>query len=360
MLLLKRLEEIEKKYNELSSSLSNSSAVNDKNAYQKAMKEVSAYGVLVEKYNEYKKIINDISDSEELLRGKDPEIAELARSELKDLESRKSIIEKEINVLLLPKDPTDDKNNIMEIRAGTGGEEAALFASDLFRMYSRYAEIHNWKVDILNSNPTGRGGFKEIIFSIEGKGAFSRLKYESGVHRVQRVPTTEASGRIHTSTITVAVLPEAEEVDVDIKPDDLKIDVFCSSGAGGQSVNTTYSAVRMTHIPTGIVVSCQDERSQQKNKAKAMKVLMAKLLNIKIQEQQSQILQERNAQIGGAERSEKIRTYNYPQNRITDHRIGLSLHNLPNVLNGNIDEIINPLIAFYQEEQLKDMEKTRK
>ena len=321
------------------------------------MKRLSSLSVLVEKAVVYRKLRSDLEGGVEMANGADAELAEMARNEVKELETRKIEMEKEIKYLLIPKDPNDEKNTIVEIRAGTGGDEAALFAAELFRMYSRYAEKKNWKIEILNSSPTGLGGFKEIVFSMEGGDVYGKMRYESGVHRVQRVPATEASGRIHTSTVTVAVMPEAEEVDLDVKQSDIRIDLYCSSGAGGQSVNTTYSAVRLTHEPTGIVVACQDERSQLKNRAKAMKVLMAKLLDLKIAEQQAAISKDRKSQIGTGERSEKIRTYNYPQNRMTDHRIGLTIYNLPSVLEGELDQVFNPIIEAYHEEQLKALEK---
>ncbi|MFS8544492.1 MAG: peptide chain release factor 1, partial [Limnochordales bacterium] len=286
----------------------------------------------------------------------DPEMRELAREELARLSQREAELEKELRVLLLPKDPNDEKNIIVEIRAGAGGEEAALFAADLFRMYSRYAENRGWRVEMMSASPTELGGFKEVIFMVHGKNAYSRLKYESGVHRVQRVPTTEASGRIHTSTATVAVLPEAEEVDVEIRPEDLRIDVFRSGGHGGQSVNTTDSAVRITHLPTGIVVTCQDERSQLQNREKAMRVLRARLLDMKRREQEEELAAARRSQVGTGERSERIRTYNFPQGRMTDHRIGLTLYKLDAVLQGELDEVIDALVMADQAEQLERQE----
>jgi peptide chain release factor 1 len=288
-----------------------------------------------------------------LLEDPDSQIREMAKGEIETLKEQLSQIEEEIRILLLPRDPNDDKNTFLEIRAGTGGEEAALFAADLFRMYSKLAEALGWKVEIMSEHPTGMGGYKEIIALIEGKGAYSKLKYESGVHRVQRVPATEAQGRLHTSAVTVAVLPEAEEVDIVIDPEEIRVDVFRSSGPGGQSVNTTDSAIRITHLPTGLVVSCQDEKSQHKNKAKALKVLRARLLDLKIKEQQDKISEDRKSQVGSGDRSERIRTYNFPQNRLTDHRIGLTLYQLDTVMEGNLSEIIDPLITHYQAEQLK-------
>ncbi len=355
--MLDKLKAIEKEYEELTKVLSDPATASDKQKYQTSMKRLSSLSVLVEKAVVYRKLRSDLEGGVEMANGADAELAEMARNEVKELETRKIEMEKEIKYLLIPKDPNDEKNTIVEIRAGTGGDEAALFAAELFRMYSRYAEKKNWKIEILNSSPTGLGGFKEIVFSMEGGDVYGKMRYESGVHRVQRVPATEASGRIHTSTVTVAVMPEAEEVDLDVKQSDIRIDLYCSSGAGGQSVNTTYSAVRLTHEPTGIVVACQDERSQLKNRAKAMKVLMAKLLDLKIAEQQAAISKDRKSQIGTGERSEKIRTYNYPQNRMTDHRIGLTIYNLPSVLEGELDQVFNPIIEAYHEEQLKALEK---
>jgi peptide chain release factor 1 len=357
--MLEKLLTIEEKYEELTRLLADPSTLSDPQRYQKYSKEQAELQPLVEKIREYKKLIKEIEDVEELLKSGDGELKDLAQQELNRLKDIKPVIEKELKLLLLPKDPRDEKNVILEIRAGTGGEEAALFAADLFRMYSKYAEQKRWKVEIIDINSTGLGGIKEVIATIQGKGAFSRLKYESGVHRVQRIPVTEAGGRIHTSTATVAILPEAEEVEIKIDEKDLRIDTFCSSGPGGQSVNTAYSAVRIVHIPTGIMVQCQDERSQIKNKEKAMKVLRAKLLEMERQRQEEERAKERRQQVGTAERSERIRTYNFPQNRVTDHRIGLTLYKLQDILDGNLDEIIDSLITHYQAESLKEIDYAR-
>jgi peptide chain release factor 1 len=299
-------------------------------------------------------VLSELEENEELSSDSDAEIRELAEAEIEKLQREKEELESQLELLLLPKDPLDEKNIILEIRAGTGGEEAALFVADLFRMYSRFAEYNNWKVDLMTSHETGSGGFKEIIASISGKQVYSRLKYESGVHRVQRVPATESQGRVHTSAVTVAILPEAEEVDVQIDPNDLRVDVFRSSGPGGQSVNTTDSAVRVTHIPTGLVISCQDEKSQHKNRAKALKVLRSRLLKIKEEEAKKELDESRRAQVGSGDRSERIRTYNFPQSRVTDHRINLTLYHLENILAGGLDEIIDPLVKHYQTEALKE------
>ena len=329
----------------------------DPKVYQQTAKEHADIAPIVEQYRRYKRIRQEIHESQELLELEgDPEMREMIRQELGKLKKDLEQAEMDLKLLLIPKDPNDDKNVIVEIRAGTGGDEAALFAADLFRMYTRYAELRRWKVEILDIHPTGIGGFKEVIFAIDGRGAFSRLKFERGVHRVQRVPVTESQGRIHTSAVTVAVLPEAEEVDVYIDPNDLRIDVFRSSGPGGQSVNTTDSAVRVTHLPTGLVVICQDEKSQHKNKAKALKVLRARLLDQMQSEQEARIAQDRKSQVGSGDRSERIRTYNFPQNRVTDHRINLTLYKLESILAGSLDEIIDPLIASFQAEALKSSE----
>ncbi|MFH0812402.1 MAG: peptide chain release factor 1 [Pseudomonadota bacterium] len=351
--MFQKLESVEDYYNNLALRLSDPKVLDDKEQYRKLSQEYSELTPIVDTYQEYKKIGQELKDNQYLLEDEDEEIKELAKIEIHTLKEKQREIESSLKFLLLPKDPLDKKNIILEIRAGTGGEEAALFASDLFRMYSRYAETKGWRVELLSHNSTGLGGLKEVIALIEGEKVYSHLKYESGVHRVQRVPTTETQGRIHTSAVTVAVLPEAEEVDVQIDPNDLRIDVFRSSGPGGQSVNTTDSAVRVTHLPTGLVVTCQDEKSQHKNKAKALKVLRARLLDMAIAEQRSEIAQTRRSQIGSGDRSERIRTYNFPQNRLTDHRMGLTLYKLDYLLEGNLEEVINPLQAHFQSEALK-------
>ncbi len=353
--MLEKLKTIEEKYDELTRLLMSPDVFSNPQQYQKYSKEQADLRQLVEKIREYRKLVSDMLDAEEILKGGDGDIRELAQAEINELKEKKPVIEEELKVMLLPKDPRDGKGVILEIRAGTGGEEAALFASGLFRMYAKYAESRRWKVDVIDSNPTGLGGLKEIIAAIEGKGAYSRLKYESGVHRVQRVPVTEGSGRIHTSAATVAVLPEAEDVDIKVEEKDLRVDTFCSSGPGGQSVNTTYSAVRIVHIPTGMIVQCQDERSQTKNKDKALKVLRSRLYELEIERQEKERAFDRKTQVGTGDRSERIRTYNYPQNRVTDHRIGLTLHKLEQVLEGNIDDIVDALITHYQTERLKEL-----
>ncbi len=349
-----KLNAEEKRYDDLTHLLSRAEVQADPNEMRKHAKALAELEPLVDKYREYKTVAAEIVQAEEMLAGNDPDMRELAKEELKSLTARRDGIVAELKILLIPKDPNDQKNVVLEIRAGTGGDEAALFAGELFRMYSKYAERQGWKIDVMSSSDTGVGGLKEVIATIEGKGVYSKLKYESGVHRVQRVPATEASGRIHTSTATVAVLPEAEEVDIQINEKDLRIDTFCSSGPGGQSVNTTYSAVRITHIPTNTVVSQQDEKSQIKNRAKAMKVLRSRLYEMEMRKQQEAIAKDRRSQVGTGERSEKIRTYNFPQNRITDHRINFTTHQLEAVLNGDLAELLDNVSMYYQSEKLKD------
>lgn len=352
-----RLEEMEQKYEEISKKLSDPQIVNNQTEFRKMMKEHSDMNPIVEKYRELKKTQETIDDAISILNeNNDEELKQMAKEDLSENRNKLETLQSELKILLLPKDPNDDKNVIMEIRGGAGGDEAALFAGDLFRMYCRYAERHRWKVEMMSSNENDLGGFKEVAFMIQGQGAYSRLKYESGVHRVQRIPTTESSGRIHTSTVTVAVLPEVEDVDVEINMNDVRIDVFRSSGNGGQSVNTTDSAVRVTHMPTGIVISCQDEKSQLKNKDKALKILRAKLYDLELTKQQSELSASRKSQVGTGNRNERIRTYNFPQGRVTDHRVGLTLHRLETVLDGDIEEVVDTLITTDQAEKLSGSE----
>jgi peptide chain release factor 1 len=354
--MFEKLKGVEERFLEIEKQLSDPEIVNDRQAYQKLILKHAELNKIVSVFKEYQKVLQGIEDSTELLQDPDPEIKNLAREELSDLNQNKDRFEDDLRKLLLPRDPNDDKNVIVEIRAGTGGEEAALFAGDLFRMYTRYAETRKWQVEVMAQHLTGVGGFKEIIALVHGKGAYSQFKYESGIHRVQRVPTTEAQGRVHTSAVTVAVLPEAEEVDVKIDPSDLKIDVYRSTGPGGQSVNTTDSAVRITHLPTGLVVTCQDEKSQLKNKNKALKVLRARLLDQITQEQNEKRSEERKSQVGSGDRSGRIRTYNFPQGRVTDHRIGLTLYKLDDVLAGNLSEFIDELTTYFQAQALQNVQ----
>jgi peptide chain release factor 1 len=356
MAMFDKLSGVEDRFKELEGLLSNPRILQDRAAFQKYAREHAELNALIEVFRAYRQVDGELDESMELLKDSDPEIKNLAREEIERLGARKLELQQELQLLLVPKDPLDAKNVLLEIRAGTGGDEAGLFAGDLYKMYSRYAETRGWTIEVMDLHSTGVGGIKEIILLVKGKDAYSRLKYESGTHRVQRVPQTETQGRIHTSAVTVAVLPEAEEVEVQIDPGDLRIDVFRSSGPGGQSVNTTDSAIRITHLPSGLVVICQDEKSQHKNKAKAMKVLRTRLFDKMAQDQDDIRSRERKSQVGSGDRSERIRTYNYPQGRVTDHRIGLTLYRLDAILQGDIDEIVDALITFYQSQALQNVQ----
>lgn len=353
--MFEKLKGIEERYIKLEKLLSDPDVIKDQKKYQEYLIEHGELNKIVPAFRKYQALLDQFKEAKDLLRDDDPEIQAMAKEEIPELESGIEKLKSDLNILLMPKDPRDDKNVLLEIRAGTGGEEAGIFAGDLFRMYSRYVESKNWKMEIMEKNVSSSGGFKEIVAQVTGKGAYSSFKYESGTHRVQRVPETEAQGRVHTSAVTVAVLPEAEDIEVDINPADLKVDVFRSSGPGGQSVNTTDSAVRVTHLPTGVVATCQDEKSQHKNKAKAMSVLKARILDAKIREEEQKRAADRKGQVGSGDRSGRIRTYNFPQGRMTDHRIGLTLYKLDHIMEGDIQDIIDELKTYYQAQALKEM-----
>ncbi len=351
--MFERLIQVTERYEDISRQLADPAVIQDHQQYQKLAKQHRDLGILVEAYREYKRVEQGIQDAKAMLHEQDADLRQMATEELEQLQAQLPAAEEHLKLLLLPKDPNDDKNVVLEIRAGTGGDEASLFAAEIYRMYTRFAELHHWRVEVLSASESGIGGLKEVIAIIEGDRVFSQLKYEGGVHRVQRVPATETQGRVHTSAITIAVLPEAEDVDIKIEAKDIRVDTFCSSGPGGQSVNTTYSAIRITHIPTNTVVSCQDEKSQIKNREKAMRVLRSRLYEVEMEKQHQALAKERKQMVGSGDRSEKIRTYNFPQNRLTDHRIGLTLHQLSEVMEGKLQSVVDALIAHDQAERMK-------